>query len=351
LQEVSAASTGFDVFNRLGGLAMRHVLVVLWMMLCAAIPATAQVSIGFGSPHVSIGINLSLFPELVPVPGYPVYYAPQVNSNYFFYDGLYWVFQGDNWYASSWYNGPWQLVVPEEVPLFVLRIPVRYYRHPPGFFRGWQANASPHWGEHWGNDWTRRREGWDRWDRNAAPAPAPLPVYQRSYSGDRYPGADQQRALQSRNYRYQPRDPVVRQHYQAPAVESAPAAAGRGTQGVPQERSSAPQGSQRAGPPGSVQESAPAAIQTQRPPRGSENVERSAPMQAPVQRRGPPVEQPSQAPQREAVQQRRQPEPNSRGEEAAPEGRGSAAEGEREQGSGEERGRKKQGDRGQDQRN
>jgi hypothetical protein len=164
------------------------------MMVCLAAPATAQVSIGYGSPQVSIAINLSLYPELVPVPGYPVYYAPRLESNYFFYDGLYWVFQGDNWYASSWYNGPWQLVVADDVPLFVLRIPVRYYVRPPVFFRGWQVNASPRWGEHWGNDWTRRRGGWDRWDRNAVPAAAPLPTYQRQYSGDRYPRADQQQA-------------------------------------------------------------------------------------------------------------------------------------------------------------
>ena len=31
-------------------------------------------------------------PELVVMPGYPVYYAPNVAANYFFYDGLYWVF-------------------------------------------------------------------------------------------------------------------------------------------------------------------------------------------------------------------------------------------------------------------
>ena len=47
------------------------------------------------------------------MPGYPVYYAPRINSNYFFYDGMYWVYQRDNWYASSWYNGPWGLVAPE----------------------------------------------------------------------------------------------------------------------------------------------------------------------------------------------------------------------------------------------
>ena len=130
---------------------MRTGFIVLWMLLCSITSAAAQVSVGIGLPGVSIGINLPVYPQLVLVPGYPVYYAPQVNSNYFFYDGMYWVYQRDNWYASSWYNGPWELVAPEAVPLFVLRVPVRYYRRPPAYFRGWRADAPPRWGEHWGN--------------------------------------------------------------------------------------------------------------------------------------------------------------------------------------------------------
>jgi len=60
-----------------------------------------QVSVGIALPGVSIGINVPVYPELVRVPGYPVYYAPQLGANFFFYDGMYWVYQGDDWYASS----------------------------------------------------------------------------------------------------------------------------------------------------------------------------------------------------------------------------------------------------------
>src|ERR1700751_5907905 len=98
---------------------MHKRLILLWMLLCSVSPAIGQVSIGIGFPNLSIGINVPVFPDLVPVPGYPVYYAPGLNSNYFFYDGMYWVYQNDNWYASSWYNGPWGLVVAEEVPAYV----------------------------------------------------------------------------------------------------------------------------------------------------------------------------------------------------------------------------------------
>lgn len=212
---------------------MRYGLIVLWMLFWSVTSAIAQVSIGIGLPGVSIGINLPLFPELVRVPGYPAYYAPRLNSNFFFYDGMYWVYQGDNWYASSWYNGPWGFVAPDLVPLFILRIPVLYYRNPPAYFHGWRQDAPPRWGEHWGNEWERHRSGWDRWNHSSAPAPAPLPVYQRQYSGDRYPRVEQQQELQSRNYRYQPREAVVRQHYQGQAVQRAPAPSQRGQRGGP----------------------------------------------------------------------------------------------------------------------
>ncbi|MDO9219620.1 MAG: hypothetical protein Q7T90_01225, partial [Thiobacillus sp.] len=86
---------------------MRKLLIALSMLLSPLTVAHAEVSVGIGIsvPGVNIGINLPAYPRLVRVPGYPVYYDPRVNLNYFFYDGLYWVFQGDNWYASSWYNG------------------------------------------------------------------------------------------------------------------------------------------------------------------------------------------------------------------------------------------------------
>ncbi len=87
-------------------------LIILLMLTCSVSFARADVSIGIGTPNLSIGINLPTYPQLVPVSGYPVYYAPQVAGNYFFYDGMYWVYQDDNWYASSWYNGPWAFVEP-----------------------------------------------------------------------------------------------------------------------------------------------------------------------------------------------------------------------------------------------
>ena len=199
---------------------MRY-LLALSLVLGSVSRADAQVGVhvgvGVALPGVQIGIQMPAYPRLVAVPGYPVYYAPGASSNYFFYDGAYWVYQGDNWYVSSWYAGPWYAVEPYDVPAYVLRVPVRYYRYPPPYFRGWRGDAAPRWGERWGHDWEASRAGWDRPDRRPAPRPAPLPVYQRSYVGDRYPReVEQQRSIHSARYGYEPREQVTRQHYGNP---------------------------------------------------------------------------------------------------------------------------------------
>jgi len=198
-------------------LKIRHISIVLLMLFSSAASADLQMSVGIGLPNVSIGINVPAYPEFVIVPGYPVYYAPRMEANFFFYDGLYWIYQDDNWYESSWYNGPWWLVDPYDVPLYLLRVPVRYYRMPPAYFIGWQFDTAPRWGDHWGRDWNQRKSGWDRWDHRSIPSPAPLPTYQRNYSGDRYPRqVERQKELRQKNYGFQSRDPVVRKQNEHP---------------------------------------------------------------------------------------------------------------------------------------
>lgn len=193
-----------------------YLLIPLSISLCAITPSQAGVSI-------SIGINVPVYPRLILVPGYPVYYAPHANSNYFFYDAFYWVYQEDSWYMSSWYNGPWQEIYPEDVPLFVLRIPVRYYRQPPIYFSYWRSDEPPHWGEHWGRDWEDRRQGWDRWDKNSVEHAAPLPSYQKQYYGNRYPEIEEkQHAIQSEHYQYQPREKVTKEKFKRQPDSNSP---------------------------------------------------------------------------------------------------------------------------------
>lgn len=227
----------------IGGCNWRAMTVAACILIGASPLAVGQVRFGVGVavPGVSIGINIPAYPQLAPIPGYPVYYAPGLTTNLFFYDGLYWVFAGDSWYYSSWYDGPWYLAQPELVPDFILRVPIFYYRRPPPYFLRWHRDAPPHWGEHWGPAWERHRRGWDRWDRRSVPPRAPLPNYQHRYPHDRYPGIGRQGTLENRYYHYRPRDPSDRAR-----MEQAPQQPGRLI--APQPRP-AP-GRRPAGPPG-----------------------------------------------------------------------------------------------------
>lgn len=197
-------------------LKIRHAVLVLGLLFSpAALADAVRADVHVGFSNADIGVHIGSYPRLTAIPGHPVYYAPRLRANLFFYDGMYWVFHDDLWYASSWYDGPWSHVHPIAVPAYILRIPVRYYRYPPPYFRDWKRDAPPRWRQYWGNDWERQRRGWDRWDPRAAPSPAPLPVYQRRYSGDGYPRQiDRQHELHRQHYRYQPRESTVRERYQ-----------------------------------------------------------------------------------------------------------------------------------------
>lgn len=250
---------------------MRYSIVMPLLFLSLVGAAPAQVSLGINLPGLSIGINQPAYPTMVLVPGYPVYYAPESSSNYFFYDGLYWVYQNNEWYCSEWYNGPWSLTDPLDVPLFLLRVPVRYYRFPPPYFAGWDRDAPPRWGVHWGHTWEQRRRGWDHWDRRAAPAPAPLPVYQRHYPRDHYPSMSEQQHLQAQNYRYVPREPAVRERYQQQRGQAAVPPPTPRIQRAPQQQPSArpfhpnPPVAQHQPPPPLPSRPTPPAAQPHRP--------------------------------------------------------------------------------------
>src|ERR1019366_963728 len=224
-----------------------------------------------------------------------------------------------------------------DVPVFVLRIPVRYYRSPPAYFRGWQADASPRWGEHWGNAWQEHRSGWDQWNRRSAPPPAPLPTYQRRYSADRYPQAQQQQVLRSQNYHYEPRDAMVRQRFQQQAPQKSPAPPPREPQtAAPAQR---PKPSQPGGEPVrrpepiqvAPQPKAPAVHDQRKQPQPvvpSREQQRPASSQTAPQPRAPAVQDQRKQPQ-PAVPSREKQRPAPTG--VAPQARGPAAQDQRKQ--------------------
>ncbi len=100
-------------------------------MLVTTTLATAQdvkIDIGIGVPP----IVLTTPPSLVVVPGTPVYYAPDVSANLFFYKGRYYTVANGVWSMAPAYGGPWAVIQIGQVPAPVGAVPVEYYKIPPG---------------------------------------------------------------------------------------------------------------------------------------------------------------------------------------------------------------------------
>jgi len=151
------------------------------------------------------------------------------------------------------------------------------------------------------------------------PAPAPLPAYQRQYSGARYPHAEQQQALQSQNYRYQPQDSVVRQHVQAQPARVAPTPSPRVVaqpRGSPQQNlqgSVQPSSPQKTAAKAPAQRASPTAQpQERQPQQAAAQHDRTAP-QAQAQDKGHQQQRPQQA-----AAPHEQKAPKARGEDKDP---------------------------------
>ena len=174
------------------------------------------------SPPESVpqGYAQAGYPTMAVIPDSPVYYAPSASLNLFFYDGVYWSFFDDGWYMSSWYAGPWYPVDPMYIPYYILNIPIRYYVRPPLYFQAWRIDEHPHWEERWhqewGGHWEEKRRDLQSWHPAPEMRPAPLPHYQQNYNNNYPQHLEEQHTLHQNNYNYQPKEPVVQQHFSQP---------------------------------------------------------------------------------------------------------------------------------------
>ncbi len=114
-------------------------LVAGTILAAGVVAAEVSVNVNIGPPPPPLVVAAP--PALVVVPGTPVYYAPQVQYNYFFYDGRYYTVHDGAWFYAPAYNGPWVFVAPGLVPRPVLAVPVQYYKVPPGH---WKHGGPPH---------------------------------------------------------------------------------------------------------------------------------------------------------------------------------------------------------------
>jgi hypothetical protein len=102
------------------------------------IQGSAQINIGIhiGTPPPPPPIVIPTPPQLVVIPQTQVSYAPALPYNYFFYGGRYYVSHEGAWFAAPAHHGPWTFVAVERVPQPLLRVPVAYYKVPPGHRKG-----------------------------------------------------------------------------------------------------------------------------------------------------------------------------------------------------------------------
>jgi len=77
---------------------------------------------------------------MVVVPGTPVYHAPSVPYNYFYYHWQYYLYHKATWFVAMHYNGPWTVIALEHVPEPILTVPVAYYKVPPS---NWKKKGGP----------------------------------------------------------------------------------------------------------------------------------------------------------------------------------------------------------------
>jgi hypothetical protein len=106
--------------------------------------AGVDVHIGVGVP-VLPAVVIPAPPAVVMIPNMPVYYAPDVGMDLFFYSGSWYRRHDDHWFRASYYNGPWAYTQPSHVPAVFMHMPAHYNRIPPGHARIPHGQLRKHW--------------------------------------------------------------------------------------------------------------------------------------------------------------------------------------------------------------
>ena len=193
---------------------MRLGTVVLWMLLFTAAPATAQVSVGIGFPGVSIGINLPMYPQLVRGAGLSGLLRAEPQLEFLLLRRHVLGLPGRQLVRQLLVQRPVGTRGPDgraavtscaspcatTGSLRVLPRVASRMRRPAGASTGAVGGS-------------RTTAGGTSGIAVPLQRPPRCLSYQRQYAGDRYPQAEQQHVLRSQNYRYQPRDVLVREHY------------------------------------------------------------------------------------------------------------------------------------------
>jgi hypothetical protein len=132
--------------------------IVLCLLLAFSAGLAAAITIGDIELGLGIGapppVEFGGPPELVPIPGRYVYFAPDIDTDFFFYHGQWYRPHKGRWFRSEHYTGPWEHV--REVPPALTDLPGDYRTTTPGYYRVPYGELRNNW-ERW-----EREKYWDR---------------------------------------------------------------------------------------------------------------------------------------------------------------------------------------------
>jgi hypothetical protein len=157
----------------------RRIFRMKRILFCLALAAVLPLPNAFASNvDFNIGINIGNRPTAVPLPPPPVYQpapVPQepvvksdepplfieppelgfhvavgIPQNIFFFNNSYYLYQGNAWYISPFYRGPWRVTGYKALPRVFRRQPfakIRYYRDAG--YRNYRQARNPYWKQHY----------------------------------------------------------------------------------------------------------------------------------------------------------------------------------------------------------
>lgn len=140
----------------------------LWLCLIAFLLfALGNPAAGRAEVNVSVGVKVGVPPPLVIpsppavylIPGTYVYFAPDVEVDFFFYQGYWYRPHGGYWYRARHYGGPWVHIVTAKVPRVLISLPPGFRHVPAGHQRIPHGQLKKHW-----KVWERDRY-WDSHER------------------------------------------------------------------------------------------------------------------------------------------------------------------------------------------
>ncbi len=101
-------------------------IVVVFMSVGILSPRTSDAGIGVSIGIPLPGLRLAAPPDLAIIAGTPVYFAPDIQADLYFYHGNWYRPYGGEWYVSAEFGGPWGHVAIGNVPPPLVDLPPDY---------------------------------------------------------------------------------------------------------------------------------------------------------------------------------------------------------------------------------